>query len=150
MIKPLFIFLLFTAQLHAQTTSQKSINFDEIELREPMDIPMILAGNFGEMRSNHFHTGIDIKTQGVEGFKIYAVADGYISRVRISEWGYGKALYIDHPNGLTSVYAHLSRFPEKIAQLIYTQQKALESFQIDEIVLNDSVFVKRVKKGVAA
>jgi murein DD-endopeptidase MepM/ murein hydrolase activator NlpD len=143
MRQSLFILLFFIGQLHAQTAPNKPIKFEEINLRSPLDIPLILAGNFGEMRSNHFHTGIDIKTQGVEGFKVYAVEDGYISRVRISEWGYGKALYVDHPNGLTTVYAHLSAFPEKIHALVYGHQKKNEAFQIDEQTLADSVFVKK-------
>ena len=73
----------------------------------PMDIPLVLSGSFGELRSNHFHAGIDIKTQQVEGLSILASADGYISKIKISHWGYGKVLYITHPNGYTSVYGHL-------------------------------------------
>jgi murein DD-endopeptidase MepM/ murein hydrolase activator NlpD len=80
----------------------------------PMNIPLILSGNFGELRTNHFHTGLDIKTQGTEGIKVVAVEDGYISRINISHYGYGLALYVDHPNGYTSVYAHLSKFSPEI------------------------------------
>ncbi|MDT8416157.1 MAG: M23 family metallopeptidase, partial [Flavobacteriaceae bacterium] len=90
--------------------------------RSPLDIPLYLSGNFGELRSNHFHSGLDIKTQGVEGQKVYAVADGFVSRIRISPYGYGNAIYIDHPNGYTSVYAHLQRYEGKIAEEIKEYQ----------------------------
>lgn len=134
--------LIFSAfsQTHFE---KKAIDFDALELETPLKIPLILAGNFGEMRSNHFHTGLDIKTQGVIGHKVYAIEEGYISRVRVSAWGYGKAIYIDHPNGLTSVYAHLSKFPPAIDSLIYAQQKKNESYTVDEIVVQDSFFVKK-------
>ncbi len=137
----LFISLSFTS--FGQHYKAKEIDFENTVLAPPLSIPLILAGNFGEMRANHFHSGLDIKTQGVEGQAIYAIEDGYISRVRNSEWGYGKALYIDHPNGLTSLYAHLSRFPPAIEALLYAQQKRLESDAVDENVLVDSFFVKK-------
>ncbi|PIZ05498.1 MAG: peptidase M23, partial [Flavobacteriales bacterium CG_4_10_14_0_8_um_filter_32_5] len=90
--------------------------------RSPLDIPLYLSGNFGELRSNHFHSGLDIKTQGVEGQKVYAVADGFVSRIRNSPYGYGNAIYIDHPNGYTSVYAHLQKYEGKIAEEIKKYQ----------------------------
>lgn len=96
-----------------------------------MDIPLYLSGNFAELRSNHFHTGIDIKTQGVEGQKILAVEDGIVSRIKVSPWGYGKALYIDHPSGYTTVYGHLSSFSEKIDRVVKSKQYAEESFSVD-------------------
>ena len=65
----------------------------------PLEIPLVLSGTFGELRSNHFHAGLDIKTQQVEGHKVVASADGYVSRINVSLWGYGNALYITHPNG---------------------------------------------------
>lgn len=71
--------------------------------QSPLDIPIVLAGTFGELRSNHFHAGIDIKTQGKEGLKVYAVAEGYVSRIKVQQYGYGKAIYVTHPNGYTSV-----------------------------------------------
>jgi len=80
----------------------------------PLDIPMYLSGTFGELRTNHFHSGLDIKTKGSEGFNVLSSADGYVSRIRTSHWGYGKALYITHPNGYTTVYAHLKKFSPKI------------------------------------
>ena len=86
--------------------------------RSPLDIPLYLAGNFGELRSNHFHSGLDMKTQGKEGLKIYAAADGYVSRIKVSPWGYGKTIYIDHPNGYTTVYAHLQGYSGEITKRI--------------------------------
>ncbi len=73
----------------------------------PLDIPLELSGNFMELRSDHFHSGLDFKTLGREGLNVKAVGDGWVSRIKISPWGYGKAVYIDHPNGTTSVYGHL-------------------------------------------
>ena len=73
----------------------------------PLDIPIQLSGNFGELRPNHFHAGFDYKTQKKEGLNVFASADGYVSRIKISTFGYGKAIYITHPNGFTTVYGHL-------------------------------------------
>lgn len=97
----------------------------------PLKIPLILSGTFGELRSNHFHSGIDIKTQGVEGKNIYAAAEGYVSRIKISNYGYGKALYIQHPNGYTTVYAHLKKFAPKIEALVKAEQYANESYTVE-------------------
>jgi len=85
----------------------------------PFDFNMLLSGTFGELRTNHFHAGIDIKTEGVEGQEVRAIADGYISRIKVSSWGYGKAIYLTHPQtGHTSVYAHLQKFSPKINELV--------------------------------
>ncbi|MBN1186874.1 MAG: M23 family metallopeptidase [Bacteroidales bacterium] len=99
--------------------------------RSPLDIPLYISGNFGEIRSNHFHSGIDIKTQGVEGKNVYAIADGYISRIKIESGGYGRALYITHPNGYVSVYAHLKEFNSTIEAYIKKQQYAQKVHAID-------------------
>lgn len=97
----------------------------------PVDIPIILAGNVGEIRPNHFHSGIDIKTQGVTGKNILSVADGYVSRIFVSPSGYGKALYVNHPNGTTSVYAHLEQFNDRIAEYVRNEQYKKKSFAAD-------------------
>ncbi|SFU76668.1 Peptidase family M23 [Pustulibacterium marinum] len=97
----------------------------------PLDIPLVLAGNFGELRSNHYHSGIDIKTQQREGLKVYSVADGYVSRIKISHYGYGKALYITHPNGYTTVYGHLTKFGKDIEAYIKEKQYQDESYEIE-------------------
>ena len=83
----------------------------------PLDIPLVLSGNFGEFRGSHFHTGLDFKTQGREGCPVFAVADGVVARVKVSPWGYGHALYLKHEDGSTSVYAHLKKFNDKINDL---------------------------------
>lgn len=100
-------------------------------LRNPFDFPILLSGNFGELRSNHFHSGIDFKTQGAEGKAVHAVAPGYVSRISISPWGYGNALYLTHPDGTTTVYGHLKRFNPEIAQYAKEQQYQQESFRVD-------------------
>lgn len=99
--------------------------------RNPLDINLVLSGTFAELRANHFHSGLDIKTQQREGLKVYATASGYISRIKISHWGYGKALYITHPNGYTTVYAHLQKFAPKIEAYIKKLQYEKESFEIE-------------------
>lgn len=99
--------------------------------RSPLDIPLVLSGTFGELRSNHFHSGLDIKTQQQQGLKVYAAADGYVSRIKISHYGYGKALYVTHPNGYTTVYAHLKSFEDTIERYIKALQYEAESYEIE-------------------
>lgn len=103
----------------------------QYNFRDPLDIPMYLAGNFGELRTNHFHTGIDIKTESRIGIPIYAVEDGYITRVKVSGSGYGNALYMAHPNGYTSVYAHMDKFTEDIDQYVERAQYRDKTFDIN-------------------
>ncbi|WP_144894432.1 M23 family metallopeptidase [Lutibacter sp. Hel_I_33_5] len=95
----------------------------------PLDIPIVLSGTFGELRNNHFHSGVDIKTQRRNGLKIYAPFEGYVSRIKISLWGYGKALYVTHPNGFTTVYAHLSKYGDGIEEYIKNVQYQKENYQ---------------------
>lgn len=102
-----------------------------IEFRPPLDIPLTLAGNFGEPRRLHFHTGLDFRTDQKEGLKVYSVADGYVSRINVSGAGYGNALYITHPNGLVSVYGHLQIYSPKILARLRKEQYAKESFAVD-------------------
>lgn len=101
--------------------------------RPPFDFPLYLSGNFGELRSNHFHGGIDFKTQGVEGKAIHCIADGYISRVSVSAGGYGNAIYITHDNGYTSVHGHLKAFSPEVAEVVRAHQYANETFVVDTI-----------------
>ncbi len=112
--------------------------------RSPLDIPLYLSGNFGELRSNHFHAGLDIKTQGVEGQKVYSIADGYVSRIKVSPYGYGNAIYITHPNGFTSVYGHLKKYNDKIQQVVKDYQYRKEEFAVE---LFPTPFSMQVKKG---
>jgi hypothetical protein len=90
--------------------------------RSPFDFDLSVSGNFGEIRTDHFHSGIDIRTQGVTGKKIYSVGNGYISRIKIESGGYGKTLYLTHPNGLMTVYAHLDRFSSEIERYVKDKQ----------------------------
>ncbi|MCF6295727.1 MAG: M23 family metallopeptidase [Flavobacteriaceae bacterium] len=99
--------------------------------RSPLGVTLVLSGTFAELRSNHFHSGLDIKTQQREGLKVFAAAKGYVSRIKISRWGYGKALYITHPNGYTTVYAHLKKFSPKIEAYVKKIQYEKETFEIE-------------------
>ncbi len=94
----------------------------------PVNIPVSLSATFAELRSNAFHAGVDIRTQGVEGKEVFAVADGYVSRIGVSPYGYGKVIYITHNDGFTSVYAHLSKFNKKINDFVKSKQYEDESF----------------------
>lgn len=98
----------------------------------PLDIPLILAGNFGELRENHFHTGLDFKTEGREGLPVIAAHDGVIARVKVSPFGYGRALYLVGPTGLTTVYAHLQRFAPSVEQWARDRQYQRQRFALDE------------------
>ncbi|MDA3952905.1 MAG: M23 family metallopeptidase [Bacteroidales bacterium] len=136
----LFYLLLLTSVTHSQ------INYTEINFRSPVDIPIYLAGNFGEIRSTHFHAGIDIKTQGVIGKKIYAVEDGYISRLKISVNSYGKTIYINHPNGYTTVYGHLNRFNPKLDKLVKEIQYQNNEFEMNYFPKHGELLVKKGDK----
>lgn len=115
------------------------------DYRSPLDIPIQLSANFGELRNNHFHSGIDIKTQQVINKPIYSVADGFVSRISVSPGGYGLALYIDHPlTGHTGVYGHLESFSPKIAEYVKKKQYEQETYSIN-LILNSSELP--VKKG---
>lgn len=98
-----------------------SANAQKFEPTAPLDIPLVLSGTFAELRGNHFHGGIDIKTQGRSGLKVSAVADGYVSRISVSPYGYGNALYLRHPEGYTTVYGHLNAFYPELEQWIEEQ-----------------------------
>lgn len=104
--------------------------YPETNFSKPIDLPLLLSGNFGELRSNHFHAGLDIKTNKQTGIKVKSIEDGYVSRIKVSLWGYGKALYITHPNGYTSVYAHLKKFSPKIEAYVKKQQYKKHSYVI--------------------
>lgn len=112
----------------------------------PLKIDLILAGTFGELRSNHFHSGVDIKTQQREGLSVYATAAGYVSRIKISPWGYGKAIYIKHPNGYTTVYAHLKKFTPKIEQYVKKAQYAQEKFAVELFPDKDVIPITKDQK----
>lgn len=112
-------------------------------LRSPFDFPIFLSGNFGELRSNHFHSGVDFKTQGVEGKTVYAVQDGYVCRIVVSPWGYGNAIYLAHGDSIMTVYGHLQRFTEKIGAYVKTNQYEQESFAVDLSLTPEEFPVKK-------
>lgn len=138
----LFIFLISSALTSAQN------NYPQDYFNNPLDIPLVLSGTFAELRSNHFHSGLDIKTQQRVGLKVKAIADGYVSRIKVSHFGYGKALYITHPNGYTSVYAHLQKFSPDIEAFIKKQQYEKESYEIELFPSAESL--KIIKDSIIA
>ncbi|MBC2846806.1 M23 family metallopeptidase [Winogradskyella flava] len=119
--------LLFLIPLISYSQSE----YPQDYFRDPLDITLVLSGTFAELRSSHFHSGLDIKTQRKVGLKVYTAAEGYVSRIKISHYGYGKALYITHPNGYTSVYAHLQKFSDRLEKYIKECQYDKESFEVE-------------------
>ncbi|SFH17545.1 M23 family metallopeptidase [Pedobacter insulae] len=114
------------------------------DFRQPLDIsPPALAGSFGELRTNHFHSGIDFRTNQKIGYPVYAVADGYVARLRVQNSGFGLALYLNHSNGYTSVYGHLSRFNPKIGQEVKNIQYRNKRYEIDEFPNADLMPVRK-------
>ncbi|MDO8998498.1 MAG: M23 family metallopeptidase [Bacteroidota bacterium] len=97
----------------------------------PIDSPIIITGNYGELRPNHFHAGIDFSTKGRVNLPVYCVENGYVSRIKISSGGYGKAIYITHPNGKVSVYGHLNSLNPLIAEVVKKEQFAKQNYEID-------------------
>ena len=128
LLAPLFLF----SQDYPQETFQS-----------PLGIPLDLSGSFGELRSNHFHSGLDFKTTGKEGLPVYAAGDGYISRIKISTFGYGKAIYITHPNGYTSVYGHLQKANGAIQDYIRKRHYQERSYEIEMYLYPTELPVKK-------
>jgi hypothetical protein len=131
-IRVLLVFFLFPIVCYAQ------------DVAPPLDIPLYLSGNFGELRNDHFHSGIDFKTQGVTGIPVKAVKEGYIVRISVSPYGYGRAVYIVHPDGTTSVYGHLDHFATHVESAVRDSQYLKESFSVN---LSFSPADFPVKKG---
>ncbi len=135
--------VLFIISFFISFASYGQLALDTLGWRPPVDIPIYLAGNFAELRTGHFHGGIDIKTQGHEGFKVHAVQDGYISRIKVSTGGYGKAIYIDHPDGYTSVYGHLSEYNIQIEKYVKAAQYEKQSYEVDLFPARGELPVKK-------
>jgi hypothetical protein len=133
----LFFSFIFSCYCEAQTYPQNYF-------RHPLDIPMQLVANFGEIRANHWHMGLDIRTQQKVNLPVFAAADGYVSRIVVEPGGFGQAIYIDHPNGYTTLYAHLNAFFPALADYVKKQQYAKQSWNID-IPIPANLFP--VKKG---
>lgn len=134
----LLIIVAFCA-LKSNTQNEYPKNF----FTSPLDIKMAIAGTFGELRNNHFHSGIDIKTKQKTNIPIYAAQDGYISRIKISTYGFGKALYINHEYNFTTVYAHLESFSKHIQEKAEAYQYEKESFEIDFGLTKNEIYVKK-------
>lgn len=97
----------------------------------PLKIPLSVSGNFGELRPDHFHTGLDFRTERKTGIPVYSTAEGFVSRIVVSPGGYGHALYVDHSNNTTSVYGHLSKFRTDIGEYVKDEQYRRQSFAVD-------------------
>ncbi len=117
-------FSFFLLLMVAQSVAAQELNPDDYIY--PLEgVAGLYSANFGELRPDHFHSGVDIKTDGVEGKRVVSVADGYVSRIYLSPYGFGLALYIAHPNGTTSVYAHLSKFRSDIMEYVNSERRRL-------------------------
>lgn len=133
-----FLFFIF-----ALTNLVAQDNYPQDYFRSPLDIPLLTSGTFGELRTNHFHSGIDLRTQRKVGLPVYAAADGYVSRIKISTYGYGKAIYITHPNGYTTVYGHLLKATPAIEEYSKKQHYKEKSFEIDVYPVINELLVKK-------
>jgi len=124
---PLGFFFISQATCHVSGQSNNLLP----DFASPLEIPLLLSGNYGEIRSTHFHAGIDIKTDQAEGKKVLSVGDGYVIRVNVQGGGYGNALYVAHPGGYVSVYGHLREFTPEITQYVKENQYTRKSFELD-------------------
>jgi len=140
--KLLFLLLILTplANLYSQIALPKGY------FSSPLNIGLSVNGSFAEIRANHFHSGIDFPVQQKEGLPVFAAADGVVSRIKVSPYGFGNALYIDHPNGFTSVYAHLQKYNDSITVYLRVNQYKQKSFEVDLFPANNKEFIF-VKKG---
>ena len=138
-----FIFLIVPLFCSAQNSTPEMAAYPQDYFRNPLDIPIFLAGNFGECRPGHFHSGVDIKTLGKEGQPVHAAADGYISRIKMEKGGFGHGLYVTHPNGYTTLYAHLSDFIPAIQNYVKKEQYKQKRWDVDLQVSPDQFPVKK-------
>ncbi|MEI6059673.1 MAG: M23 family metallopeptidase [Bacteroidota bacterium] len=136
----IFLILISLAQVDAQIIIPRDY------FSSPLNIGLTVTGSFCEIRPNHFHSGTDFNVQKREGLPVFAVADGVVSRIKVSPVGFGNALYIDHPNGFTSVYAHLQRYNDTITDYLHTCQYKIKSFEVDLFPANKKEFIN-IKKG---
>jgi murein DD-endopeptidase MepM/ murein hydrolase activator NlpD len=137
--KKLFLLFVFTVFLF----ETKAQNYPQNYFRYPLDSLPSLVSPFGGLRDNHFHSGMDLRTNQHEGLPVFASADGYISRIKIQSIGYGKAIYIDHPNGYTTVYGHLQKYSGKIAEWIHNYQYKNQTFEFDYVFEKQILLVKK-------
>lgn len=135
--------LVLTVFFFTQNICSQSDSYPRNYFRHPLNIPMQLVANFGEIRTNHWHMGLDIRTQQKVNLPVFASADGYISRVSVEPGGFGQAIYITHPNGYTTLYAHLNAFFPQLASFVKQQQYAKQSWRINLIISPDLFPVKK-------
>jgi hypothetical protein len=121
----LFVCFINTSIVQAQTS------YPQNYFRNPLNIPMQLAANFGAVRTNHFHMGLDLRTNSQENLPVLAAADGYVSRIKVERYGFGNAVYITHPNGYTTVYAHLNKYFSKLDEYVKEKQYKDEKWEQD-------------------
>jgi len=140
---PAFLGLFFGGQVKAQNFMPIK-QYPQQYFQWPVGATKALVANFGELRPNHYHMGLDCRTEQVENKPIFAAADGYIAKVKIEPWGFGRALYVNHPNGMTTLYAHLNDFYPALEKYVKEQQYKMESWQLF-IDLPADLFL--VKKG---
>ena len=143
--KLLFAFIL-TICISASYSQDSLYSNTELNLREhpPLGIPLRYSGTYGELRPNHFHAGVDLKTQGREGFPVYAVEDGFLSRIKVDTGSYGKVIYLDHPEiNKSTVYAHLNRFSPKIQNYIKGEQYLHQTYEIQRYLRPTQIPVKK-------
>lgn len=136
----IFSFSTFSFSGFAQ---DRSGQYPQNYFRPPLDLAPQASGSFGELRANHFHSGTDYRTNQREGYPVFAVADGFVSRARVQIGGGGNALYLDHPNGYTSVYMHLLKYNDKIAKVVKDKQYANQQFSVDFHPGKDVIPVKK-------
>ena len=134
------VFLFINCLVYSQTNQ---VSYPLNYFRPPLDLPPIISGNFGEIRTNHFHSGLDFKTNQREGYPVFAVADGFISRIRVQIGGGGNAVYVNHPNGFTSVYMHLRNYNDRISQALTSYQYSVEKFDVDFPLLSVAIPIKK-------
>jgi hypothetical protein len=119
------------------------ISKDKTQFISPVKIPLSLSSNFGELRLDHFHSGIDIRTQGVTGKEVVSAADGYVYRIGVSPGGFGNALYVRHPSGYSTVYGHLERFTPEIEEYVKSMQYEKKSFPVTLFLTKEMFPVKQ-------
>ena len=135
-MKKFLLLFLVSCSLYSQS------EYPQDYFRNPLDITLVLSGTFAELRSSHFHGGLDIKTQRKEGLKVYTAAQGYVSRIKVSHFGYGKAVYVTHPNGYTTVYGHLQKFSKRLEKYIKDCQYEKESYEVEMFPSTEELIVE--------
>ncbi|MFN2437996.1 MAG: peptidoglycan DD-metalloendopeptidase family protein [Chitinophagaceae bacterium] len=144
MIRVLKAIFIFSPFFYSVCTSAQDKAYPKGYFRNPLNIPIQLVANFGELRSNHWHMGLDIRTQQKENLPVYAAAEGYIAKIKIEANGFGRAIYINHPNGFTTVYAHLNNFFSALENWVKEQQYKLESWAVE---LTPPAYLFQLSKG---